>query len=410
MEAVILSIGDELVLGQTVDTNSAYLSAKLAERGIATRYHQTIEDDRGAIAEAIAHAAQLVPLMIITGGLGPTEDDLTRHALADAMGAELVEDAASLTAIRTMMERFGRKMAERNKVQALHPAGSTMIDNTCGTAPGIKATLGQTTVYVTPGVPREMVEMFALSIEPQLPTAGRVILTAKINTFGNGESNIAEMLGDLCDRDRNPLVGTTVTNGIVSARIRSVFDDADEARRQLNDTMAEVEAALGALAFGREDTTLQEALVKLLIEKNKTVAAAESCTGGLISKMFTDVPGSSAAVTGGWVTYTNGLKIQELGVRERSIVDHGAVSAEVASEMAAAALRRAGADAAVGVTGVAGPDGGTDDKPVGLVHMAAHKNGKTVHKKHHFGKLGREVVRSVTIEAALNLLLEVIAL
>jgi len=370
MQAVILSIGDELVLGQTVDTNSAYLSSKLAERGIETRYHQTIADEQSVIAEAIVHASKLAPLMIITGGLGPTDDDLTRQALAEAMEVDLVEDPASMAAIRTMMERFGRKMADRNRVQALHPRGTAMIPNSCGTAPGIEAKLNIAAIYVMPGVPNEMVQMYARSIEPQLQTVSRVILTSKINTFGNGESNVAEMLGDLCDRHRNPLVGTTVSEGIVSVRVRSVFDDANVAREQLNQTIDEVEKALGAIVFGREGDTLQQAVIRLLRKQQRTVAAAESCTGGLINKMLTDIPGSSAAVIGGWVTYTNDMKRQQLGVTEESLAQHGAVSAQAASQMAQGALGNSEADIAIGLTGIAGPDGGSDEKPVGTIWIA----------------------------------------
>lgn len=405
MEAAILSIGDELVLGQTVDTNSAYLSAKLAERGIATRYHQTLADEQDVIAQAMVHASRLVPLIIITGGLGPTEDDLTRQALADAMGVELVEDRTSLDAIRTMMQRHGRKMADRNRIQAYHPAGTTMIPNSCGTAPGIEATLNRAAIYVMPGVPREMVAMYARSVEPKLASAGRVILTCKINTFGNGESNVAEMLGDLCDRQRNPLVGTTVSEGIVSVRIRSVFNDGDEARAQLDDTIEKVESALGAIAFGRDDATLQQSVIQLLRKQKRTVAAAESCTGGLVCKMLTDVAGSSAAVVGGWVTYINDMKMQQLGVQADALQQHGAVSGQIAAQMAQGALQRSGADIAASITGIAGPDGGSDDKPVGTVWIALAATDMDRPDARRFQLPGvREAVRDRAAKCALQMI------
>ena len=370
MEAVIIAIGDELVLGQTVDTNSGYLSARLAERGIGTLYHQTIGDDREAIAGAIDRGCQLAPLLIITGGLGPTEDDLTRHALADALGVELVIDEPTLDVIRGFMERRGRKMAPINEVQAMHPAGTQVIPNDCGTAPGIKASLHDATIYVTPGVPREMHAMFEQAIAPALDAiapSGSAIFTGKVNTFGDGESNVGEALGDLCDRTRNPLVGTTVTGGVVSVRVRSRFDDPASARKALEQTMAEVEATLGPIAFSRDDVTLQETVIGKLREAKLTIATAESCTGGLIGKMFTDVPGSSDAYAGGWVTYSNQMKIQQLGVTPEAIQKHGAVSREVVRQMAEGAMERSGADLAVAITGIAGPDGGTSDKPVGTV-------------------------------------------
>ncbi len=214
MQAVILSIGDELVLGQTIDTNSAFLSDQLVRLGIGTLYHQTIADDRAATADAIVRASNVAELILISGGLGPTDDDLTRQALADAMGADLVLHAPSVEAIRAMFRRRGRDMPERNQTQALHPRGSQMIPNTCGTAPGIKAKLHRATIYVMPGVPSEMVTMFELAIlpeviaQPEHPTGSSgVILTAKINTFGLGESTVAEKLGDADGPDAQPQGG-----------------------------------------------------------------------------------------------------------------------------------------------------------------------------------------------------------
>lgn len=381
MHAIILAIGDELVLGQTVDTNSAYLSARLAERGISTLYHQTIGDDRGAIARAVEQGSHLAPLLIISGGLGPTVDDLTRDALADALGVELIVDHASLEIIRAMMERRGRKMAPLNKVQALHPAGSAVIANSCGTAPGIKATLNKAEIYVVPGVPHEMRAMFAEAIAPALDHANpsrRTILTTKINTFGDGESNVGQALGELCDRSRNPLVGTTVANGVVSVRVRSEFDDPRKAQAALDETIGQVEARLGAIVFGRDDATLQQAVVEQLKEAKLTLATAESCTGGLLGKLLTDVPGSSSVYVGGWVTYANVMKEQQLGVPAALLEAHGAVSQPVVSRMAEAALDRSGADLAVATTGIAGPDGGSDDKPIGTVWLAlAHRGEPT---------------------------------
>jgi len=379
MDAVILAIGDELVLGQTVDTNSGYLSARLAERGIGTLYHQTIGDDRAAIARAIDHGCQRAPLLIITGGLGPTEDDLTRHALADALGVELVVDRPSLDVIRQFMEKRGRKMAPINQVQAMHPAGTRVIPNDCGTAPGIKAHLHQADIYVTPGVPREMHAMFDHAIAPALDAvtpSGSAILTGKVNTFGDGESNVGQTLGDLCDRNRNPLVGTTVTGGVVSVRVRSQFDDPATARKALEQTMAEVEATLGPIAFSRDDVALQETVIEKLKEAHLSIATAESCTGGLIGKMLTDVPGSSAVYAGGWVTYSDQMKIRQLGVTPEVIEKHGAVSREVVRQMARGAIARSDADLAAAITGIAGPDGGSSDKPVGTVWIGlAYRNG-----------------------------------
>ncbi len=381
MEAIILSIGDELVLGQTVDTNSAHLSAELARRGIGTRYHVTVADDRAAIAEAIRMALGHARLIIVSGGLGPTDDDLTRQGLADALGAPLILHEPSVELIRGFFQRIGRPMPDRNTIQAMHPRGTTVVPNSCGTAPGIKAVVKGTYLYVVPGVPREMRVMFEKAIEPELDaieSSRHVILTTTLNTFGLGESDVADRLGPLMDRDRNPKVGTTVANAFVSVRVRSEFADQDSAHEELEKTAAEVRQQLGPVVFGRDHETLPHALVALLGQRGFKVTTAESCTGGLLGKLITDVSGSSDVYSGGWVTYTNEMKTSQLGVDPALIEAHGAVSEPVARAMAAGALKRAGADLAASITGVAGPTGGTPDKPVGTVWVAlAHRREAT---------------------------------
>lgn len=370
MQAAIVSIGDELVLGQTVDTNSAWLSARLAERGIMTRLHGTIADEKQLITDELLRAAAHADLVIVSGGLGPTEDDLTRFALADAMGVPLELDQPSVDQIAAFFARRERGMPDRNKVQAMCPVGARMLANRAGTAPGIFAELGGTPIYIVPGVPREMRALWDDHIAPALPPLdGRTILTTKLNTFGTGESDIAERLGQIAARDRNPLIGTTVAAGLVSVRIRSAFDTAAEAQQQLARAIDQVTHALGNLVFGRDDETLADAVGKLLIARGETLAVAESCTGGLVGEMVTDIPGSSDWFTGGWITYDNNMKVAQLGVDEAMLADHGAVSAPVAEAMAQGALQRSGATHAVSLTGIAGPDGGTDDKPVGTVYI-----------------------------------------
>lgn len=377
MKSVILSIGDELVLGQTVDSNSAYLGARLAEHGIPTLYHQTLSDEMDMIVKAVREAAKIARIILITGGLGPTSDDLTRQALAEAMGVPLVINEDSLRQIEAFFAGRQRSMPERNRVQAMCPEGASPLANSCGTAPGIRAQLGEATIYVMPGVPREMKSMYAEHVEPDiLQYAGgrQAILTAKINTFGLGESGVGELLDDLMDRGRNPKVGTTVSDGIVAARIRSEFSNPSVASRELNDTIAQVADRLGAIVFGRDDDTIQESLVELLQKRGLTVTTAESCTGGLVSKMITDVPGASAVFPGGWVVYDNDLKIDELGVAANVIEDDGSVSGPVVESMAKLALDRSGADIALSISGVAGPTGGTEEKPVGTVWIGvAHR-------------------------------------
>jgi len=373
MHAVILSIGDELVLGQTVDTNSAFLSAELAQLGIATTYHQTVADNRAAVVAAFRQASACADLVIATGGLGPTEDDLTRDALAEVMGAPLVEDRPSLEAIREFFSRRDRPMPERNRMQAMHPQGSRMIPNPRGTAPGLTARIDHATVYVLPGVPSEMRGMFRDAILPALqavPGTRPVILTTTIHTFGQGESTVSEVLSDLMARDRNPRVGTTVANGIVPVRVRSEFVNGSQAQDELDHTAGEIERRLGPIVFGRDEQTLPQAVLQAIHSTTMTVATAESCTGGLLGKYLTDVPGASAVYLGGWVTYSNDMKRAQLGVSTELLEAHGAVSKPVACAMAEGALRVCGADLAISITGIAGPEGGDEHKPVGTVWFA----------------------------------------
>ena len=375
MKAAILSIGDELVLGQTVDTNSAYLAGKLCRLGIFPTCHHTLADDKNAIAAAITQAAETADLILISGGLGPTEDDLTRQGLAQAMGVPLVPDEKSLAAIDAFFKARGRSMSVSNRMQAMCPQGARMLENACGTAPGIHARLGQADIFVMPGVPREMFAMYERWVVPFLdqsqPAAHRpVILTTKINTFGLGESQVGEKLGSLMARHRNPKVGTTVSSGIVSVRIRSEFADAPTAQQQMQQTIEQVETILHPFAFSRDEVSLPEVVIPLLAQRQLKLVTAESCTGGMLGQMITDVPGASHVYRGGWITYANEAKLRELGVDAAVLQHHGAVSAPVALAMAKGALERSEADIAIAVTGIAGPLGGSIDKPVGTVWMA----------------------------------------
>jgi nicotinamide-nucleotide amidase len=411
---VILSIGDELVLGQTVDSNSAHLSARLAEIGIPTVYHQTVPDDEEAIGRALRVAAREATLVLVTGGLGPTPDDLTRQALAAFLRVPLELHPPSLTLVEDFFRRIGRAMPAANRVQAMCPRGAVMLDNECGTAPGIRARKDDVDIVAMPGVTREMKAMFERHVAPGLAAgAGRVILTRAVHTFGMGESAVAEQLGSLMDRRRNPLVGTTVSGGVVSVRIRSEFPVRSQAQSELDRTAEEVIRILAPAVFGVDHVTLPEAVGALLREKRQTVVTAESCTGGLVAKMLTDVPGSSDYFLGGWVVYGNDLKTGELDVPAAIIASAGAVSEPVARIMAERALVKGKADFALATTGIAGPNGGSADKPVGTVWIgfARRPGGDIQSRAERFQFRGvRETIRERTAKAALNVLrLELLA-
>ena len=373
--AVILAIGDELTLGQTVDTNSAWLSARLIEQGILTAYHATVPDDLDAITRAVQDAARAAPLVLITCGLGPTEDDLTRDALAQAADAPLAMHQPSLERLHQFFLSINRPMPERNRVQALCPKGAEMLENDRGTAPGIRMSLARATVVAMPGVPHEMKAMYERHVAPRLTAqSGRVILTEAVHTFGIGESQVAAQLGDLMQRGTNPQVGTTVSAGIVTVRVRSEFADRERAQFKLKETLDLIGARLGDAVFGLGTMTLQEAVARLLRDRQKTVVTAESCTGGLVAKLLTDVAGSSAYFRGGWVVYANDLKERELQVPHELLATHGSVSEPVARALAEHAIRKGLADFALAITGIAGPDGGTPEKPVGTVWIAVAEN------------------------------------
>ncbi|HET6251491.1 MAG TPA: nicotinamide-nucleotide amidohydrolase family protein [Tepidisphaeraceae bacterium] len=485
MNAIILSIGDELVLGQTIDTNSAWLSQQLAEVGVGVVAHITVPDDLKKIEAAILRSASECDFLIISGGIGPTEDDLTRQALAKVMDEPLEENAEWLGELKKFFEARGRAMPPINRVQAMIPRGAAMIFNTCGTAAGIYAKLGEapelaaaiavraqaravadapkvsdeymermfgkigtfqarsrdeleqelrdhffgkaktralvgialhkggrgTDVYITPGVPKEMKAMFTRDILPRIKQSagGAVILSRTLHTFGLGESAVAEKLGDLMRRDRNPSVGTTVAGGIVSLRINARFPSLDEAKREVEKTEAACRAALGDLIFGVDDQTLQQALAKLLNRDGdakeiiQAVTTAESCTGGLIAKMLTDVPGTSKFFKEAFVTYSNESKTEMLGVPAAMIETHGAVSEQVVRAMAKGAKARANAAYALAVSGIAGPDGGTPEKPVGTVWIAlAHPDG--VDARVFLFPGDREMIRDRSAKMALTML------
>lgn len=381
MNAIILSIGDELALGQTVDTNSAWISQQLAAVGCEILAHQTVPDDQKAIEYAIRDSSERCDFLIVSGGIGPTADDLTRQALAAVMKVPLELNESWLAKLHEFFKARGREMPETNKIQAMIPHGAKLIENTAGTAAGINCKLHdphggspnrKSEVFVMPGVPKEMKAMFTRDVLPYIrqSSGGAVILSRTLHTFGLGESWVAEKLGDLMKRDRNPSVGTTVSQGIVSLRINARFASREEAQKQLDETVRACEGALGDIIFGADDDSLAQIVGGMLASSRRTVTTAESCTGGLLAKMLTDISGSSEYFKTGFVTYSNEAKVELLGVNPETLKAHGAVAEPTAREMAAGALKRAGAGFALAITGIAGPTGGTPSKPVGTVCIA----------------------------------------
>jgi len=388
--AALISIGDELVLGQTLDTNTQWISSRLLERGVRVGEQVTIADELPAMVATSKRLRASNDLVIVTGGLGPTPDDLTRRAAADASGDELLEDAAMLEEIRAFYAGRERGMPETNRVQALRPAKATPLSNPNGTAPGIfiEADDRGGDLFCLPGPPREMRPMYQAEIEPRLRVdTSRTVRTRVLRTCGIGESDVAGELGDLLDRERNPLIGTTASVGIVSVRMRYEGTASEaEAEQLLEQSEALVRERIGPYVFGSGEQTLEAVLLERLRERGERLAVVESCTGGLLGAGFTSVAGSSDVFTGGWITYTNAMKAAQVGVNPRTLESVGAVSREVAVAMAEGGLIAAthelkdgrpipGVDHALAITGVAGPGGGSADKPVGTVWVALASKG-----------------------------------
>lgn len=369
--AWILAIGTELTLGQSIDTNSAWLARQLAEIGIRATRHVTLPDELAPLVQVIQRGAAAVDVVVITGGLGPTEDDLTRQALADAAGVALELDPISLRRLEVFFEARNRTLSEANRIQAFVPQGGRAIENLRGTAPGLYHEVTGTPVYVMPGVPVEMKTMFERFIRPELAVAARggVLRSRKLNTIGIPESELNVRIKDLMQRGRNPEVGTTADLGTVGVRINASGGSAAAADALLDEIEARVRERLGRSVFSVGEDDIAAAVGKLLADRQMSVCTAESCTGGLIGKWLTDAAGSSAYFRGGAITYSNESKTGVVGVPADLIRSRGAVSSEVATQMARGARRVFEADYALSVTGIAGPGGGSPEKPVGLVFI-----------------------------------------
>jgi nicotinamide-nucleotide amidase len=404
-KASIISVGNEVLNGQTVNTNAAYLSGKLFSIGIPVVSSYTAGDDIDSIVRMLSLASEDADLVLVTGGLGPTDDDVTRQGLAKFLGSELELRSELLEKIQSIFTSRERPMPERNKIQAYIPAGTKAIENSLGTAPGIRAESKGKLIFVMPGVPLEMKRIFEESVFPELRKfAGKQAITVlKLRCFGAGESVVAEKLGDLMQRGRNPLINCTVQYGVITLHIIAAAEDKNKAQLMAEEDEKTLRNLLGELIYGTEEQTLAEVVGAKLAQQKKTIAVAESCTGGILAKLLTDIPGASRYFTHGWITYSNAAKITELGVKADLIDKDGAVSAKVAEAMAQSSRRRAGADFAISITGIAGPGGGSEQKPVGLVYISVDSDSGCETKRFIF-PYGRAFMRLQTAQTALNML------
>ena len=404
-KASILSIGNELLNGRTVDTNAAYLAGRLRTISLPVVSVYSVPDEEPAIERALALAAGEVDVVVATGGLGPTDDDVTRQAFAGFLGVELVLRPDLLEKVRQFFDRRGIEMPARNSIQARIPQGAAPLENEVGTAPGIRAQMGGKRLFALPGVPTEMRHMFDTQVLPELQplASGQAIAVRRLKCFGAGESKIAEMIGDAMQRGRSPLVNCTVHTGIISLEVVATAANRTTAEKMAEREELSLRTLLGKLVYGTDDQTLAEVVGERLVRTGKTLAVAESCTGGLLAELITDIPGSSRYFAYGWVPYSNEAKYRELEVPREMIDTYGAVSEQVAQAMAQGARRRAGTDYAIAITGIAGPGGGSEQKPVGLVYISVDNRDGTDTSRYVFS-FDRSSVRLRAAQTALNTL------
>lgn len=408
MTCELISVGTEILLGDIVNTNAQYLSKKLAALGIDVLFQHTVGDNPQRLKATLDLAFSQCEMIILTGGLGPTPDDLTKEVCAEYFGLELVEDKKSLEKIEEYYKTKNLPMPPSNKKQAMMPEGCLILENSCGTAPGCVMEKNGKAMIILPGPPREMKPMFELAEKKYLSkfTHG-VIKSHNVRTFAIGESAMAEKVSDLLFL-KNPTVAPYAKNGEALLRVTAKAENEEEAEKLLSPVIEEIEKRLGDYIYGIDVDSLAEATVSLLKEKKLTVATAESCTAGLVSKRITDVSGSSAVFGCAVVSYSNEIKEKVLGVKKSDLEKYGAVSETVALQMARGALEISGADIAASVTGLAGPDSDETGKEVGLVYIAVTNGKKEVCKKLLTGHKDRENCRPYNRNAAaLNVLNEI---
>lgn len=403
--AEIISTGNELIQGEVINTNATYIAEGLTRLGLSVLYHTTVGDEIVALGSAIERALERVDLVMVTGGLGPTRDDVTRDAVAMAAGRKLVTDPTALSQIEESFRCRDMEMPSSNIRQAMIPEGAEVIPNKVGTAPGFALRHGDRGVICLPGVPQEMRQMFEGWVVPHIRQGLEipvVRLYRKVHVFGLPEALVGEKIGHMMAPEANPSAGTMVHDGVITIRLVSEAEDEVWARAFLDKAEAEIRGLLGDAVYGRDDDTLEGVVASLLKEQKKTIAIAESCTGGLVGNLLTDVPGMSEHLLEDVVTYTLGSKSRLLEVPGELMRKTGVVNAETARMMAQAIREKAGADIGLSVTGVAGPTTQQPNEPVGLVYAALATERGVEHRDFHF-RGDRKWIKLLAAKHALNM-------
>lgn len=403
MTVEIISVGTEILLGNIVNTNAAYLAEQCAGIGLSCYYQSVVGDNEERLAAAIRCAMERSDVVILSGGLGPTEDDLTKEVAAKVCGRKLVTNDMWMERIAEYFAAKNITPTENNWKQAQVPEKAIVLDNPNGTAPGLIIE-DKAKIILLPGPPGELIPMFESAVRPYLDdlTPG-ALYSQTVKICGVGESAVETTLKDLIDGQSNPTIATYAKTGEVHVRVTASAENSKEARKLTKPMVKELKARFGADVYSTEDDmTLEKAVVELLIANELTITCAESCTGGLLSARLVNVPGVSEVLKSSLITYSNKAKRKYLAVKKSTLQKYGAVSARSAEEMAKGAALEGKSDVAVAITGIAGPDGGTEDKPVGLVYIACSVKGKVTVKEYHFSG-NRTKVRESAVSAALTL-------
>ncbi len=405
MKTALLTVGTEILFGQIVNTNAAFLSQELNNLGYDVMYHYSVGDNPKRLEDLIHFAFHDCDMVITTGGLGPTQDDLTKEVIAKAMGDEIVQNEQCLKDLLGKYEEMGRHMSENNLKQANMPSKAIPLPNDQGTAPGFWLEKDGKIIIAMPGPPREMTNMFKKQVKPRLEKMQDSVIYYKIlRAFDLGESKMETVLLPLINGQTDPTIATYAKEGECSLRIASKRATLEEAKEAVSHMEAKVLDIIGNFVYSCDDEELIDVVGKMLIEKNISVSCAESCTGGLFAGALTDIPGISSIFDRGIVTYSNRAKIEELGVKAETLDKFGAVSEETACEMAEGLQKKTGSDLCISVTGIAGPGGGTEEKPVGLVYIGIAYEGKVTAVKSQYRDVSRRWNRDY---AVLNMLWQI---
>ena len=404
MNAELIAVGTEILLGDIVNTDAQVISQGLSELGINVFYQTVVGDNPARLRHVIETARDRADITITTGGLGPTLDDLTKETLATVFGRKMALHQPSLDRIKDFFQTTGREMTPNNEKQAWLPEGCTVFVNEWGTAPGCAFEAYGKHVLMLPGPPRECNPMWKECAMPYLyKLAGGCIVSRNVRVFGLGESNMETILHDMMEKSTNPTIAPYAKTSECFARVTAKADTPEECEKLLEPVVEKICGLLGDDVYGVDVDSLEQVVGDGLRERGMTLAVAESCTGGLLSKRITDVPGCSDYYLGGVCSYANEVKMKVLGVKKETLDTVGAVSPEVAEQMAEGVAKALGADVGVGITGVAGPGGGTDEKPVGLVYISIWYNGQHYTRKMKSTN-GRDRVRMQAASTALDMI------